>query len=233
MILGILEAGGPPEQLAGQYTGYGNMVRRMLGPAFRARTYDVRAGELPTRVDECDAWLITGSAAGVYDPEPWIAPLQSFLQEASGHGPMVGICFGHQLMAQAFGGEVIKSGKGGGVGLHRYEIARTAPWMDGPLPVHLPVSHQDQVVAIGQGCEVLGGSVFTPFGLLAYPDRNAISMQPHPEFEPDYAKALIESRRGAVFDETTADAAVASLSEANDRDRVAIWLRRFLGGRQQ
>jgi len=228
MILGILEAGGPPESLAGRYTGYGNMVRRMLGPAFRARTYDIRAGELPRAPDECEAWLVTGSAAGVYDPEPWIAPLKRFLQDASGQAPMVGICFGHQLMAEAFGGEVIKSPKGWGAGLHRYEIAKAAPWMDSAEPISLPASHQDQVVAIGPGCQVLGGSAFTPYALLAYPDRNAISMQPHPEFEPDYARALIESRRGGRMDETTADAAIASLGQPNDRDRVAIWLRRFL-----
>lgn len=228
MILGILEAGGPPTGLADRYTGYGNMVRRMLGPAFRARTYDVRSGELPAAADECEAWLVTGSSAGVYDTEPWIAPLKAFIQDASGGAPMVGICFGHQLMAEAFGGTVVKSPKGWGAGLQRYEIQRMAPWMDSADPISLPASHQDQVVAIGPGCEVLGSSSFTPFALLAYQDRNAISMQPHPEFEPDYARALIASRRGSRMDEATADAAVASLGLPNDRDRVAIWLRRFL-----
>lgn len=228
MQLGILETGGPPPDLAGRFQSYGNMMRRMLGPAFRARTYDVRAGELPQSSAECDGWLITGSAAGVYDPEPWIPALKAFLRDASGKIPMVGICFGHQLMAEAFGGQVIKSPKGWGIGLHRYEIARSAPWMDSAAPISLPVSHQDQVVAIGPGCEVLGGSAFTPFGLLAYPGRLAISMQPHPEFEPDYARALTESRRGSWLEEAQADAAIASLAGPNDRERVAIWLRRFL-----
>lgn len=228
MQLGILETGGPPADLADRFQSYGNMVRRMLGPAFRARTYDIRAGALPQSPAECDGWLVTGSATGVYDPEPWIPALVTFLRDASGKAPMVGICFGHQLMAEAFGGRVIKSPKGWGVGLHRYEIAQAAPWMDGAAPISLPVSHQDQVVAIGPGCEVLGGSAFTPFGLLAYPGRNAISMQPHPEFEPDYAQALIESRRGSRLDNAAADAAIASLAGPNDRERVAIWLRRFL-----
>ncbi|MDO9473952.1 MAG: type 1 glutamine amidotransferase [Caulobacter sp.] len=228
MQLGILETGGPPVDLGDRFQGYGNMMRRMLGPAFRARTYDIRAGELPATPDECDGWLITGSAAGVYDPDPWIPALKAFLREASGKAPMVGICFGHQLMAEAFGGEVIRSPKGWGVGLHRYEIARAAPWMDSTAPVSLPVSHQDQVVAVGPGCELLGGNAFTPFGLLAYPERLAISMQPHPEFEPDYARALIESRRGSRLADDQADAAIASLAGANDRERVAIWLRRFL-----
>lgn len=228
MNLGILETGGPPADLGDRFQGYANMMRRMMGPAYRARTYDIRAGEMPESPDACDGWLITGSAAGVYDPEPWIAPLKDFLQAASGRRPMVGICFGHQLMAEAFGGQVVKSPKGWGIGLHRYELSRKASWMDNADPISLPVSHQDQVVAIGEGCEVLGGSDFTPFGLLAYPDRNAISMQPHPEFEPAYAEALIESRRGTRLTSTEADAAIATLAGPNDRDRVAIWLRRFL-----
>ncbi len=228
MQLGILETGGPPAELGDLFQGYGNMMRRMLGPAFRARTYDIRAGDLPAEPDECDGWLITGSAAGVYDPAPWIPALRAFLRDASGKAPMVGICFGHQLMAEAFGGEVIRSPKGWGVGLHRYEIVRTAPWMDSTTPISLPVSHQDQVVAVGPGCEVLGGNAFAPFGLLAYPERMAISMQPHPEFDPDYARALIESRRGSRLTDAQADEAIASLAGANDRERVAVWLRRFL-----
>jgi len=180
------------------------------------------------RADECGAWLITGSAAGVYDPEPWIGPLKAFIQTASGRTPMVGICFGHQIMAEAFGGQVVKSPKGWGIGLHRYEVSRAADWMGDAAPVNLPVSHQDQVVALGDGGEVLGGSDFTPFGMVAYPTRRAFSIQAHPEFTPNYAKALIALRRGKRFEEAHADAATATFEVADDRKRVGSWLSRFL-----
>ncbi|MHB8286288.1 MAG: glutamine amidotransferase-related protein [Caulobacteraceae bacterium] len=228
MKVGILEAGAPPAALAGQFDGYADMVLSLLGPDFAGQAYDVRAGELPQSATACEAWVITGSSAGVYDPDPWIAPLMAFVQQASGQAPMIGVCFGHQLMAQAFGGQVIKSPKGWGVGLHSYDVDRPAAWMDAAGPVRLAVSHQDQVVAIGPNGERIGGSAFTPFGMVAYPERRAFSIQAHPEFAPDYAAALVDSRRGRPFDAPTADAAVQSLAGPNDRDRVAVWLRRFL-----
>jgi GMP synthase-like glutamine amidotransferase len=204
------------------------MVGDLLGEEFAYRAYIVPAGELPKHAQECDAWLVPGSAAGVYDPEPWIAPLKGFIQSASGQTPMVGICFGHQIMAEAFGGQVIKSPKGWGIGLHCYDVSRPAAWMDDVTPVNLPVSHQDQVVAVGDGAERIGGNDFTPFGMVAYPDRRALSIQAHPEFTPDYAKALIALRRGKRFEDAHADAALATFEEADDRDRVGGWISRFL-----
>lgn len=226
--LGILEVGAPPPDLAQRFDSYAGMVGGLLGEAFSYRAYAVPTGELPKNVAECDAWLVTGSAAGVYDPEPWIAPLKSFIQAASGQAPMVGICFGHQLIAEAFGGEVIKSPKGWGIGLHRYDMSRSAAWMDDTTAVRLPVSHQDQIVAIGDGAKRLGGSDFTPFGMVAYPERRALTIQAHPEFSPDYAKALIALRRGKRFDGGHADAALESFAQNDDRDRVGGWIARFL-----
>ncbi|MBP7704635.1 MAG: type 1 glutamine amidotransferase [Caulobacter sp.] len=228
MNLGILETGAPPGPLADRFASYADMMRRMLGPAFRARIYDVRGGELPSAGDECDGWLITGSASGVYDGDPWIEALKDFLRSASGAAPMVGICFGHQVMADAFGGEVVKSTKGWGVGLHAYEVVEARSWMDSAAPIRLSASHQDQVVSLPPGAQVVAASDFTPYGMLAYPQRRALSMQAHPEFEADYTRALIESRRGNRLDEMAADLAIASLAGPDDRERVAVWLRRFL-----
>jgi GMP synthase-like glutamine amidotransferase len=228
MNLGILETGGPPGDLATRYPGYADMMRRMLGPAFQARTYDVRNGDLPESPTACEAWLVTGSAAGVYDRDPWIADLRAFLREASGAAPMVGICFGHQIMADAFGGEVIKSPKGWGVGLHSYAVTQVRPWMDSDAPIRLSASHQDQVVGLPPGAEVIAASEFTPYAMLVYPERRAMSLQPHPEFTADYTRALIEGRRGTRIDADFADAAIASLDGKDDRERVAVWLRRFL-----
>ncbi len=227
MLIGILEAGAPPPELTSRFEGYAKMSARLLDDDITARAYNVASGEFPARGSECDAWLITGSAAGVYDPLPWIATLKAFITSTAGSAPMIGICFGHQLMAEAFGGQAIKSPKGWGVGLHTYAIDKTAPWMDSPAPISLPVTHQDQVVAVGPGAEVLGGNAFTPFGVIAYPDRMALTIQAHPEFAPDYLKALIELRRGQRYDDATADAAIAALGAHNDNRRVGGWLSAF------
>ena len=157
----------------------------------RSETFDVAGGQLPG-VDDFPALVITGSSAGVYDPLPWIAPLKSFLVEARGRTALVGVCFGHQVMAEAFGGQVIKSPKGWGVGLHSYDVRTARPWMDGVGTFKAPASHQDQVVAAPPGAEVVAGSEFTPFGMLDYGSDRAISLQLHPEFEPAYARALID-----------------------------------------
>ncbi len=227
MRIGILETGEPPESLIPDHGRYGGMFQRLLGPVHDYTTFDVQAGELPKTVDACDAWLVTGSSAGVYDDLPWIAPLKGFLANARDKAPIVGVCFGHQVMAEAFGGSAVKSERGWGIGLQSYAVSHAAGWMDDGSSVSAPGSHQDQVVALAPGGRVLAGSAFTPFGVLAYGDK-AMSMQFHPEFDVAYARALIESRRGTRFSEVEADAAVASLAVPNDSRRIAVWIERFL-----
>ena len=228
MKLGILETGAPPEEIRGRYGSYPSMFRRLFGEsAYDYAVFDVAAGEMPAGVAECGAWLVTGSSAGAYDPEPWIAPLEDFLRAAKGQAPLVGICFGHQIMAQAFGGRVIKSPKGWGLGLQRYRLAESLPWMDSGEPIAVPGSHQDQVVEAPPGATILAGSSFCTYGMLDYGER-AISIQLHPEFEPDYAKALIETRRGTRLTEEEADRAVMSYEQPDDRQRVGGWLQRFI-----
>ncbi|HET9639490.1 MAG TPA: type 1 glutamine amidotransferase [Allosphingosinicella sp.] len=227
MEIAILRAGGPPPELAGRFGVYDAMFARLLGPDFAIRAYDVQAGELPSAPDAHPAFLVTGSAAGVYEPLPWIAPLLAFLREAKGRTKLVGICFGHQAMAEALGGRVEKSERGWGIGLQDYEVWESAAWMGEARPdrIAVPVSHQDQVVIPPPGARLLAGNAFTPFGLLEWED--AISMQFHPEFEPAYAQALIEHRRARVPDP---DSAIASLERPNDQALVGTWIRAFLKG---
>jgi GMP synthase-like glutamine amidotransferase len=230
MKLGILKTGRPPKPAIARFGTYPDMFMELLRrDAYAWRTYDVDGGELPTSPTECDGYIITGSSAGVYDPEPWIAPAMDFLRAAKGQAALVGVCFGHQLMAQAFGGQVVKSPKGWGVGEHVYELMRPEPWIgEAVLRVRLPASHQDQVVEKPPGAEVVFASEFTPYAALAWPQARAISMQPHPEFDPAYAMSLIEHRRGGTYPDAQADAAIASYSGADDRMRVGGWIKTFL-----
>jgi GMP synthase-like glutamine amidotransferase len=226
MKIAILETGRPPGTLADEFGDYPTMFARLLEPAFEIESFDVQAGELPADPGAHPAYLITGSPAGVYEPLPWIAPLCSFIRAAS-QAKMVGICFGHQVMAQALGGRVEKSEKGWGAGLHRYSLVEREPWMDAVNSIAVPASHQDQVVVQPPNTQILAKSDFTPLAALAWTDRPAISFQFHPEFSPAFAKALIEKRYDIVPDP---DRAMASLDAPNDNERVAGWLRNFLNG---
>jgi GMP synthase-like glutamine amidotransferase len=226
--VGILQTGNPPPPLLERFGSYSAMVQDLLGPQQEFMTFDVRIGELPARADSCDAYVITGSASGVYDGDGWIGALKEFVRHASGQSAMVGICFGHQVMAEAFGGQVIQSPRGWGIGLHRYQVNERAAWMDDARSIAVPASHQDQVVQLPRDARVLGGSDFTPYGIVEYPQRRAMSLQSHPEFSPEYAAALIELRRGSKYSAEQADRALATLREPNDRARVGTWLAQFL-----
>lgn len=209
------------------------MFQRLLGDGFDYQTFAADEGDLPESPTACDAYLITGGASGAYDSDPWIGQTLDFLRAAKGQAALVGVCLGHQLMAQAFGGQVIQSPKGWGVGEHEYRVVRRQAWMDGAaqdalVTIRLPASHQDQVVEKPPGAQVWAASEFTPFAGLVWPGERAISLQPHPEFEPAYAIALIETRRDGPLSPDQASQAVASFAGADDRARVGGWIGRFL-----
>lgn len=225
MSVGILVCGAPPAPLVAAHGTYADMVDRMLGIAAPSARYDVTADEPPDDATAQDVWILTGSPAGVHDDLAWIAPLAAFLRRARGRAALVGLCFGHQAMAHAFGGRVARAPGGWGIGVHRYDVVHRAPWMDGAAWIEAPASHQDQVVVCPPGARVTLASAFTPYAALDYGD--AISFQFHPEFTAAYGRALIDARRSVHG--AAADAAIASYDDTADWGRVGDWIARFAG----
>lgn len=229
--IGILVVGEPPAELAGRFPGYGTMLEELLHAAdgsLSFRQYDVRAGEHPAAADAHDAWLITGSRHSSYEDLPWIHWLTDFIRDLDARKiPLVGICFGHQLIARALGGEVAKAPQGWGVGVHESAITATAPWIDEDArSVRMVVSHQDQVMMLPPRAERLAASAFCPIAMY-HVDSHIFAIQAHPEFSREYSRELMEVRRGLIGDERIA-AGMASLANGTDSARVARWIAAFL-----
>ena len=218
----ILQTGSAPESLWDKHGDYDAMSKVFLGyDANSIKTYNVQNGELPNSHEDYSLYLITGSPKGVYDGDNWIAELEDFIRRTYlTETKMIGVCFGHQVMAQALGGTVKKSHKGYGLGMMEYKAT------DG-RKLSLCAWHQDQVEEKPEEAEIILSSDFCPIAGLYYPDK-AISFQPHPEFSKAFLDDLIDIRRGQTITDEEALAARASLARNNDFVSIQAIVREFL-----
>lgn len=215
MLIGILQTGLAPEALAPTMGDYPDMFARLLdGHGFTFRTYKVVEGEFPASVTECDGWLITGSRHGVYEDHPWIPPLEQFIRDSfAAHVPMVGVCFGHQIIAQAMGGKVERYAGGWAVGATDYDF--------GGEKMTLNAWHRDQVVTAPANAKVIATNDFCTNAALLYDDR-ALTVQAHPEFRPEFVDGLMKTRgKGLVPDEVMAEAAAKLDAPLQDKTMAA------------
>lgn len=224
--IAILQTGRAPEPLRACHPDYDAMCRALIGRTEgEADTFAVLDGQFPAGLDAYDAFVITGSAHGVYEGHPWIEPLMGLIRTAVADGKkLVGICFGHQIIAQALGGIVEKSDKGLGAGRMFYDYVNEA---GETRRIGLNAWHQDQVVTVPEGARVIASSDFCPVAALEYGEC-AISFQAHPEFSDAYVADLIRERRGTSLAEDAADRALASIKGMPDAALIADRLRRFI-----
>ncbi len=222
MQIGILQCGQAPDALKEQSGDYPAMFVRLLGESgFSFRTYHVEAMEFPDSVTSADGWLLTGSRHGAYENHAFIPPLEDFIRKAFAEAvPMVGICFGHQIIAQALGGKVEKFAGGWSVGAQDYDFNGET--------LTLNAYHQDQVTRLPDGAEVVAKNEFCENAALIYPGR-AFTVQAHPEFRDDFLAGLIEQRARGVVPEPLLDAAEARMGGKRDSallaDRIADFFR--------
>jgi len=236
MRIGILETGEVLGELGDKHGSYPPMFRRLLDAAdgdLTYKTYSVVRGEFPQHTDEVDGWVITGSRHGVYDALPWMEPLKDFLRDClSAKVPVVGVCFGHQILAEAMGGKVVKSDLGWGVGTHTYDVITRPHWMEGLGETFAARAvHQDQVITLPPETTVLARSAFCEYAALAYGDADApiaITVQPHPEFDAEFVGDVVRSRIGDIIPQDVGEIALDTLSKPDNNADWGRWMVRFI-----
>lgn len=200
MKIGILQTGLAPKELVDVYGEYAGFFERLLaGQNFAFQTWSVVENIFPDGPEDADGWLITGSRHGAYEDHAWIPPLEELIRDiVAADRPLIGVCFGHQIIAQALGGKVTKFEGGWVVGQHHYTI--------GDETLTINAWHQDQVITAPEGAEVVGTSNYCANAALLYPGK-AYTVQPHPEYSDDFIQGLIDTRgKGVVPDKQLQDA---------------------------
>ena len=233
MRIGILQTDRVRESFRARHGDYPQMFADTLsvaadGAPLEFETIDAMASAYPEPAS-CDAYLITGSRQSVFDDDPWIRGLAGFVDAVlDAGGKVVGICFGHQLIAHFFGGETGPA-SGWAVGVHESRIVSDAAWLEPGLDrFRLLSSHRDQVTRMPAGAELFATNDFCPIAGFTW-GAGVLTFQGHPEFRKPYSMALMDLRREALG-EATYRAGVASLDEDIHPEAVGRWILNFCRG---
>lgn len=236
MKIAILQCDNVLDKFQKDFGNYPQMITDLLTKTsveeqLEIEAFDVRNGEYPENIYDWNLFITTGSKAGVNDNEVWITNLIEFVQQLDvAQKKLVGICFGHQIIALARGGSVEKSGKGWGIGIASNRILIQPEWMGKEQPeLNLIVSHQDQVSLLPEGAKVIAESDFCPYFMVQW-DNHFLSVQGHPEWTRPYSKALINDRRG-IIPPKRIEQGLASLDKEPDDYQFAQWILMFAKGK--
>ena len=220
MNLGLLVCDHVDTDLRAEHGGYVDMFRAL----FRTETevhispYDLRKGDWPRDAKECDAWITTGSRYSVNDEVGWIVHLHEFVRQAVAAAvPFVGICFGHQMLAKALGGSVSGAKSGWAVGIHKVRFLKPDTGSESALVVY---SHSEAIGRLPKSAMIVGESPHCPTAVVRFAPR-ALGIQGHPEMTSEYARTLLERRRGSLIPEATVSAGLATFEH---NPNTSAWL---------
>jgi GMP synthase (glutamine-hydrolysing) len=225
--IGLLLCDHLDDDVAAQVGDYTDLYPAVFGPTgVELTVYEVTRGQFPDRLDQHDGWIVSGSRRSTYEDERWIHELEDLVRRIVGERQrLVGICFGHQMTAQALGGAVEPAAVGWGVGVKAFEVVAAPEWMEPVKEFTILMSHRDQVTKLPEGAELVATADYCPVG--AYrSDDHVFCVQGHPEFVPELSEILMGKRREVIGGDVV-DAALATLDDRIDADRIVGWMAEF------
>jgi GMP synthase-like glutamine amidotransferase len=231
MNLALLGCDDVPRRYRHIAGGYHDMFSALLAPHLpdlRLTWIDLYHGEDAPSPTAFDGFLCTGSRCSVYEDQPWIGKLKTFVKDVQQSAkPFVGVCFGHQVLAEALGGKVEKAQYGWGVGVHDMNIIRPERWMS-PQQSHckLQYMHADQVQTMPPASTLLASSAHCPVAMFRVGDT-MLGIEGHPEFPAAYVEALLRERTERIGEKRVNEALNTLKDETDDR-LAARWIANFL-----
>jgi GMP synthase-like glutamine amidotransferase len=239
MHIGILKTDAVRPEWVSEFGEYPDMFERLVlaaDPSATFSVWDVEEGVYPSDsdVDTVDGFIITGSKSSAYADKEWIRNLERLVQELHAkRKKMVGICFGHQVIARALGGTVAKSDKGWGVGVNVYNVSELPVQGDDEIRgggsgfLKLVASHQDQVTVLPPGARtVVSNDHCENAGFVI--GEHVLTLQGHPEFSTEYSEAIMAFRHDMIGAERVAQGRASLVTHQHEGPRVARWMVDFL-----
>ncbi|KAJ3319917.1 hypothetical protein HDV06_005816 [Boothiomyces sp. JEL0866] len=206
---GTSEKDRPAEELIGEHGDYVQMFSDLFG---ELDAYNVTKEIYPTNAADYDLFIITGSRYSCYEDIPWITKLKEFVRLYD-KTPIkfFGVCFGHQIIAEALGGKVLPNDKGWEIGWISVRLNEGGQKILSKDTIAIQSMHKDHVVQLPPGFTALGSTELSPIQCM-YKPHKYFTIQGHPEFSAAYTKALINMRlKAGIFTPQL----VASLPDIN------------------
>lgn len=231
MKVAIIQCDSVTPTLRTEFGDYDDMIKHMFESAkadLDFQVFNAQQPEYPEKIDDFDFFITTGSKSGAYEGDNWIKQLIRFVQMLDEQRKkLIGICFGHQIIAMARHGMVEKSSKGWGVGVATTRIIARPGWMKAPPDeLNIIVSHQDQITQLPADTLVIASNDFCPYFVVQW-GEHFLSIQGHPEWQRDYSKALMSLRRDMLGTERF-ESGIASLDTEPDNELFTQWILDFV-----